>query len=399
MKRIFGLLLAFWVGSSSLYAQDTCRFFFSSFNNIEFGSDRLPLNFASDFYRGGYLDSASKTDAIVKLGSRNVSGYLASASVIAGVDADFNRFGWFVKAEYNSMAMIRYSSSLFQIAFFGNSYLAGDTAILNPFSLFSSSWVSIPSGIVFRTGREKKMQWMLGIGPVAAINYASIESDRLKLFTADDGSFIDLDMAWDFQRTPANPAFTGFGGTAFLRVSCPESNGMPEWYLAASAPSFVYFNNKSVLSTRDTAIHFTGADINDISMFDSEIQTTLDELENDFSIDGDTSDFSAWLPAHIEAGFKGNYGKICWAFDTKIVALEGYMPMLRISLAYPISNSVNLILPIRYGGFGGFNTGFGCALDLPCGLYAGIYADQLLSLAFPSYFTASGFALSIGFKN
>lgn len=399
MKYFTCFVLAVALGSTSMNAQDSTRFFISAVSDFDFGSDRLPLSFAADFYRGEYLDSASKTDALISLGRRNVTGYLTMSSITAGIDANSQQNGWFVRAEYSSMATIRYSSSLFQLAFFGNSYLAGDTVKLNPFSLNASSWFFIPAGIIFRTGKDKKLQWMVGVGPVAASNYMSVEADRLKLFTANDGSYIDIDMAWDYQRTPSYPQFKGYGGAVYMRLSSPETAGMPEWYIAATSPAYVHFNNKSIYSSRDTALHFSGAEIDDISMIDNEIQSTFDALEDDFSFKGDTASFAAWLPASIEAGFKGNYGKIDWAFNTHVVAIDGYMPMLRLSIGYPVSNNFHLILPVRYGGFGGFNTGIGCALNFPSGFYAGIYADQLLSLVFPDNFSACGFALSIGFKN
>ncbi len=191
------------------------------------------------------------------------------------------------------------------------------------------------------------------------------------LFTADDGTFLDFNIALELDQT--DTAHRGYFAQNGVGISTDLFYEMP--YTSFNRPGniridvrdlgFIGWSGNSMHYSADSSYRYEGVEVNDLFDLDS------NTINIDNVIDKNTNfrrgKYTSWIPGSIDIRTKSFYGKqlvfekgITWRFNSN--AKMYYYAKIHFLLGR--SKSVDIAYLLGYGGYGRFNSGLDLSADI-----------------------------------
>lgn len=372
MKKFLLILLIF---PFTLMAQDFEKKIWSieSFSMLE--SRSLLNDFSLDFYTGEFLDSTSKLVALDNLNAKNNIGYHTINSFQFGYIKTEKKIGPYISASHQKMMGIEFSKDLFELAFVGNESFSGRDIDLTPTNLQLNEFIDIRGGILWKL--NDKLTINASAGPAFGLNYQNISSTQLQMYTSEITDSIALDYNLSYSRTPSYPIINGFGFSSEIGAEGVFSG--IQWQASVSNLGVIWYNDRSVNTKKDSLIEFDGFELNELSDISSDIDNEIQRIENAFSLAGDTAKIKCNLPFKANISLQKEFQAFRLDISALYIDVPGFIPYVSLSPSKKVYKSIAISLPLKYGGFGGFNAGLGIEGVLKDNIHFKISSPALLS--------------------
>ncbi len=289
MKHFLPLLFAFTcMISLELNAQDPMLYIYRPHwphqstglhNSISFsgeytaGSDALTNSFVNSFYKGGYIDAETKAKQESKLLPSNRIGAYAGYAMSYCWRMDPDSGNWEFTVAYRDRQSLygKFSADAFRLAFEGNRAFKGQTANLDDTKLVYMHWQQLQFEGKFYSP-DNKSDAAFGFSVLNGQQLQEVIIHKASIFTASDGSFIDVNAKADwFQSDTASSRLGSQNGSgscfnfrfnAYLGDSA--SRYKSQFSFMVQDLGFIRWNDKSKIYSVDTNMHYTGVDASNV---------------------------------------------------------------------------------------------------------------------------------------
>lgn len=335
-----------------------------------FGSDAITNRLASEYYRKGFISNEIKDDVSTNLFERNVFGAEYNYSITIGQNLD-TIFGLlngnsFIRLSNRAHIHSKFKEDLFEMYFRGNKKFAGQKADLGPFDFRSISYQQFTYGIERYFRKNNKMiVWSSSLSLNIGQKYLDYRSEAASLYTAPDGSFIDLDLHLRIRSSDSSHnklgSFNGYGfsGSGSLIIKDEKQNA---WIFSAENLGFISWAKESAYIPIDSTFRFEGIDVSDIFDFSDTLPkkiTTDSAYKQAFLVDRSKKSFSAMLPFYIRGSYSAQIhpGKLILQIGVEHSFFAGAIPRGFSELKYNFKKRHQLALNLSYGGYTFWNFG------------------------------------------
>lgn len=378
---------------------------FAPFADFYTGSNCFTVKFTENFFGHGFISDEVKNDASSKLRNKNTIGIDFSTGALYMQKAEklFGPGGYLLAgAQYNFEESSRFTRDLFHLTFYGNYDLQGQTAD------FSGSKFSLTSLLEYKLGFMKvydqhynTFQYGITAGLVQGLSGVDMKIKHGSLFTATDGTYLNLDYNFDLYTSGKNrPDLSKFTGTGFTFDIFGQMD-LPEWGLRGSVflndLGAVFWDQNPTRITADTAFIFEGIAIDDLfTATDQAVGGETDSLFNLLHVEKGTKVFSQALPTRLNASITksqtdGWYGTL----GVQYLINTPYVPLIwaEAGKTFPplkLTTSLN----VHAGGYGNFNLGLEVMKQFGNFLQVKLGSNSLLGVFAPYIFTgAAGYVV------
>lgn len=370
----FAFLLVLFVCLVQAQDKATPEFDIYSLSSIE--SATLTSTFFNSFYSGSFIDSTTKWDAINQLGNKNKLGFFTLNRAEFRFP-DNKKISPYISASHQSMTGIEFPQKLFQLVFAGNNSLVGENVPMSPARLERWHFSTAIGGVGFQLNESIRI--FAGVGPAVVYSYGKVDFGKSSFFTSETADSVSLQLSGQYERSNNYPMVKGIGFTSELGIA--GQTGQFNWKILASNLGHVWFNSKSVNSQRDSLLYFTGLNIDDLSHFSAAVDDELNQFESALALDGDTAKLSASLPYMLFGQCQTKYHNFGFGLSVLQLGLPAFTPRIGLNVSWPEKGKVKAVVPMKYGGYGGFNIGLG--------IEARIAGNFVFSLCSPSLMSFS----------
>ncbi|MBU0763885.1 MAG: hypothetical protein KJ607_03515 [Bacteroidetes bacterium] len=335
------------------------------------GANTINNKFLSSVYRGDYIDNSLKDSNPVAgnnyLGSQqNIAlSFSCLPDSIFGLTNTGFRAGVYDHTYVNA----QFSEDLYDLAFYGNSMFAGDTANFSGLSCSYLRYQELQLGIFGQVVNSSgKTTFYGGISLLKGQKFDYIYITNGKLYTEETGACLDLVLAGGYftSDTAKNDitAFNGIGGC--LNFGVAYDNTVSDFGMNASLTHLgtLRWNENTSIIRLDTSLHYEGIVLNDLAEFDSVegkgfVQDTLEQAIEAMT---DNKRFVGTLPQRISLAFSKRF------FDRKLTGTLGVvalfnsncrMPVFYMETKWLFYRDNMAFLQFSYGGYSNFQVGIG----------------------------------------
>ncbi len=293
-------------------------------------SNTINNDFVKSFYYGDSIDADMKLGATTKLISANQLGGMSrigftySYHSLNGVNKPVFSFSVYDRSHLD----MKFTDDLFNTIFYGNKMFAGQTAELGNFSIDFLRYQQVRFGWGWK-GDATHGSYGFAFSLLSGEQNISVKMPKADLFTADDGTYIDLDidMTVDMTDTSRKNFFAQNGSGASIDFYYE----MP--YVFWNKPGRIRFdvkdlgairwNSNSMHYAADSSYHYEGIAVDDLFNLDS----TVSPLNIDNVIDENTTftkkQYTTRIPGMLDVHTRSMYGKqiafekgFTWRFNT-----------------------------------------------------------------------------------
>lgn len=335
-------------------------------------STTIHNDFARAFYYGKFIDQDLKFIATRRMEESNLiggmsrAGFTYTSQSLERYNAPVLSFSLFDRTHLD----LKFSNDMFRLIFYGNKEFAGQTAHLGDFALNLLRYQQ------FRFGWSKKGDadhgaYGFAFSLLSGEQNVLANMERADLFTAADGTFLDLDVKMDVHRTDTARkgyfAQNGMGLSTDLFYEMPYTFGDKPGRIRLDVKDlgFIAWNSNSMHYSAGSTHHYEGVEVSDLFNLDS---GTI-SIEN--GIDKATvlrrTKYLTDIPGSLDIHTKTFYGRniafekgLTWRFHTS--AKMYYYAKVHFLLGR--HRSVNIGYVLGYGGYGRFNSGLDLTTDL-----------------------------------
>jgi hypothetical protein len=398
---LFYLLILFSNGKAqiaTLFTEDlsdlpNARVGITSDNFVNASS--LTTKFINKFYTGGYIDATLKNQVRSKTKNSNRMG----AELNEGIFASFKLDSLFHKDAFHLFLSVRdrfhfdarFPKDFFNVGFYGNAEYAGRTADLSDFNLNMLRYQQFQIGI-FSSKLDSAARWGIGLSFLKGEQYYSVLARKAKLFTSDDGQYIDFDT--DIEMAQSNPsnkglkAINGYGASMDIYFEAPfqTSFGPSKLVVSVADIGLIRFNDQSIYRKQDSLFHYAGFRVK--SIFDLQdstfLQTSQDSIQNKI-LPSKKRSVTTTLPSTFNLSFESKINShFHLAEGIHYIFNANYKLLAYLKGNIYFNKNVMISATIGYGGYAGFNCGIGLGANLGAGfsLYAG--SNNLEGFLFPA---------------
>jgi|GEM_PF-3389229 len=355
----------------------------SSVNALE--SRTLNTDFFLDFYTGQYIDSATKWSTIADLKPSCYLGFFSNNKAEVFIPFSEKKLSLYVSGSHQSLLGIGFTPGLFQLVFTGNHTLVGQQVYMDPGNMHQYRFSTICGGAAWKFDNDITVY--AAAGPVLQQALSDLDFHKSTFYTAPAADSLSLTLKGDYARAGGYAVFKGYGITAEMGA---KGSGMNyNWNVSVSNIGKAWMNRHSVQSQRDTLMYFTGIELTDLSDISAVVENELDDIEEGLSLNGDTTNICKWLPMLVSGEYQQSFGK----FETRVSVLyyhtPGFIPFTTVAPSYEIFKSLRIAVPLKYGGYGGFNAGIGFETQLT--------RSVSMILDFPTLLTFTGDKTSLSY--
>lgn len=335
-----------------------------------FASDAITNRFAGEYFNKGFLSNDMKDAVSKNLFRRNYFGAEFNASITVGQKLD-TMFGLlkgnsFIRLSNCAHIDGQFEEDLFEIFFRGNKNYAGKKAELGPFNLKSYTYQQFTYGIErqFET-KNKNVVWSAAVSLNIGQKYNSYHSENASLYTAPDGTFLDIDL--DLKLRSSDSAqnklgtFNGYGfsGSGMLIIKDENQN---TWSFSADNLGYIRWTKESSELQVDSTFRFEGIDVSDLFDFSDSIKkviTTDSAYVQAFLTNRQKKSFNDMLPFHLRASYSGQLvpGKLILQIGAEQILFAGARLKGFSALKYNFKRKHQLALNLSYGAYTLWNIG------------------------------------------
>jgi hypothetical protein len=233
-------------------------------------ADALTNLFASRLYLGGRISENEKNQVDKRLRYINRFG----GDFDYGISWSWSPTEIFGKKNIRLTTQIRdrlhidgiFSADLFRLAFYGNKSFAGKTADLGNLRLNQIRYQQLNLGMEFMTDSSKN-SYGFSLSLIKGENFLRSDVKRASLYTSPDGTFMDLDIVMEAQRSDTAKktplAFNGIGGAIDLFWEMPYLTRYNEGILTMQLSDFgfIRWNQNSEHYRIDSSYHYAGINV------------------------------------------------------------------------------------------------------------------------------------------
>ena len=352
MKSTHTLLLILLVYFLSAQSDKYPEIRIESWNSLE--SKTLSTDFFSKFYFGKYIDSTTKWNEIEHLNEKNHVGFFSNNRVEVWLPSE-KKYSLYFSGSHQSLLGAGFSKGLFQLVFTGNNSLVGQHVLTNPATMDKYRFSTLSAGVAWQITDDIKIH--AAAGPVALYSCARIGFSESDFFTSLAADSLALNLEGDYMRSGGHTFIKGTGFSTELGIE--GTNGGFEWRVTISNIGRVWMNKRTIDSQRDTLMYFTGVEVSDLSDFSAVVEDELDNLEEGFSLKGDTMNTAIALPLLITGECRTEFGKLRTDLNILYYNLPGFIPYVQFRPSWPLTAGIRVSLPVKYGGYGSINAGAG----------------------------------------
>jgi hypothetical protein len=338
--------------------------------DYSFASGAITSQLGAEYYRNGFITTAMKDEVSNNLFRNNVFGGEYNTSITVGQNLD-TIFGLLSGSSYirlSNRAHIdsKFEDDLFEMFFRGNKNYAGKNADLGPFSLKSYTYQQFSYGIErHKQSKKKNITWSAGVSLNIGQKYTGFESPGTTLYTADDGSYLDIDLDLTIRNSDSSHSnlgsFNGFGfsGTGMLIIKDENQNA---WAFSADNLGYIRWTKESSEVPVDTTFRFEGIDATDLFDFSDSIRkeiTTDSAYVQAFLTKRSKGSFTEMLPFHLRASYTAQLkpGKLILQIGAEHILFANARLKGFSALKYTIKKRHQLAVNLSYGGYTFWNIG------------------------------------------
>ena len=337
-------------------------------------SKTLSTDFFSKFYFGKYIDSTTKWNEIEHLNEKNYIGYFSNNRIEICLPSE-KKYSLYFSGSHQSLLGAAFSKGLFQLVFTGNNSLVGQHVITNPATIDKYSFTTLSAGVAWQINDNIKIR--AAAGPVAMYSCARFNFPETDFFTSQTADSLALNLKGNYMRSGGHTFIKGIGFSAEFGIE--GRNDDFEWDVTFSNIGRTWMNKHTIDSKRDTLMYFTGIEISDMSNFSAVVEEELDNLEENFSLKGDTGNTDIAFPLLITGKLRTEFGKLRTDINILYYNMYGFIPYIQLRPSWPLTTGIRISLPMKYGGYGSFNAGLGFEFDISKRLSAQIDFPSVLS--------------------
>ncbi len=335
-----------------------------------FASNAITNQLAGEYFRKGFITKDMKDVVSKNLSRRNSFGGEFSASITIGQNLD-TIFGLlsgnsFIRLSHRAHINSKFEKDLFEIYFRGNKNYAGQTAELGPLNLKSYTYQQFTYGIErYHQRKQKSIIWSASISLNIGQKYTAFDSPGTSLYTAPDGSFLDLDMHLNIktndssQSKPGSFNGYGFSGSGMLIIKDENQNA---WSFSADNLGYIHWTKESADVPVDTTFRFEGIDVSNLFDFSDTIRkviTTDSAYVQAFVTTRRKKSFNDMLPFHFRAAYSAqlNPGKLILQIGAENIFFAGARVRGFSELKYNFKKRHQIAINLSYGGYTFWNVG------------------------------------------
>ncbi len=374
-----------------------------------FNSDAFTNEFFSAFYNGDFIDKGLKDRVDKRLTYINRWGF----DLKTEINWRYSPAKLFGKKGLSCNASIKdrlhgdgiFSQDFYRVALYGNKMFAGEHADLGNFKLNFLGYQQLQFGIEWNLDSVKN-NYGIAISLLKGERNFTVDVKRGDLYTADDGSYIDMDFAIRSKQSDTSQtgplAFNGFGLSTDMFYEIPYVTWYNDGVLSIQLQDlgFIQWNSRSMDHRLDTFIHYEGLVVNDI--FDLQ-SGTFPETDPDTIINNNlkyrVEAYTTFLPAIFSISATTYYGKkflvekgINYRF------LANARPYYYGTFMWNTCKALTLGWNVSYGGYGRFNAGMEAELRFARRFTVNVNSFYLAGILVPSKLGGLGANLSLSGK-
>lgn len=361
------------------------------------GSNHLPASFINNLLFGGMIDEDQKDKAAEKLADENNAGFDFYNAVWFNTPlGDSSPYRLHLGVEYMNHRSIAYSPDLYTIGFYGNAGFAEQTADLSDGRYDGNVWMSYKVGMSRQFG---------GFTLAATASFVQglwgqeMDVPQASVYTAPDGSYLDLDYDITFQSAGTGVVRwgkthgTGWSGDVHLGWHSKDN----KWSALVTAADFgtIAWNVEAFQYYADTSIRFEGIDVTNVILSGNNAAVGDEDLLFDYLFaDSTNTSFTTNIPMRMEGNLTHQMDN-GWMFTLGAMRRvhTSHRPLGYLRVGKPLGESTFASAILSAGGYGGYGVGldirqqFGHFISLHAG------SSSLLGFAAPDAFsTVSAYA-------
>lgn len=374
--------------------------YFSAYGSGYINSSALTNSFFKSYlYTKSYIGDDLKQQQVDRLKKSNTVG----ADIKVGVYGQykFNNIRIEAGLTYRDFSSSQFSSDAFKLIFYGNSMYAGQTASLDPMSVYHVNYQTLYMGLKKTVGKKQNIQLGARVGVVRGGRLQKIHSKNASLYTDSYGSYLTLNGKFDIAYTDDStyatvPSMNGGGLTSdyFFSIKADRS----EIAVELLDVGFVRWNDVTTYHG-DGSYTYTGISVDNIIGGNGFVldPVNLATVFENMGLSKTVKDVTYMLPAILHVSYYRHVSpKVSLTGGVRQQFVQGYLPRVYGKLAYYLKKDFVFVPTIAYGGFG--------RADIELGI-AKTFSDHLLvstNVMWFEYFAApdktSGHGMTLAFS-
>jgi hypothetical protein len=346
-----------------LYAKDTCKNLLLIKTDNYYNSNAIHNNFLSSFYKGGFIDSLSKTRVSNKLNTKNNLGaeisfnamyYLHNSIAMGNAKRAFC-----INTGYFEYYNTTFSENLFSLIFFGNKQFAGNNISLALFNYQKISGQKIGFGIY-----NKNSFSSVCINFYNLSSYQNYNVNRANFFTEANGQYITLNINEQITITDTNRRniFSnngwGLGTDIVLNLNTGKNRSATiddAFTINIENFGFAVLNSNTLHQAADTTINYSGFQVNNILNINNLLPVNLtDTLKLNYT----KASKNILLPFTVTIGkIPSRYttNRIESFYGIRYRYASNYKPLFYAGVFIKVNPKFHTSVNLQTGGYGNFN--------------------------------------------
>ncbi len=333
------------------------------------GSNHINASMVNKLFFGGYIDKNMKDEALKKSLGYNRAGAYLNYNIHSFFSPKKNKdkISFLVAAKQQYLIHAGYTEDFFQLAFYGNKPLAGNTANLAHSNINTITFNELKFGVLF-----KKVDSTAKIG----VSFSILQGNRLIYFAFGKNSSLFTSTSYDeiifnsnFNVTISDTSqkkwyyLNGIGASTDIYFETPYKSKLGKMSALSvniNNFGFIHWLRNSVKYSTDSILKFNGYHIN--SIYDVK-DSTLNKINADSIFKEITNarkgGFNTNIPTNIIL-----YNKIFFkdlkpslGIGFRYIFNANYKPYVFMEPAYQLNSHFQGTLHIGYGGYSLFNFG------------------------------------------
>jgi len=361
-------------------------------------SNAITNQFTKSIIKGQYIDNDLKNKVSKKLGDENRFGGDINAGIYFSnkLENFIGKTGisYYIGLRDREHFDMSFSKDLFDLGFYGNSRFADDTANFSPLNFNLLRYQQFEFGFLFNDGKMGT-----GISLLKGEQFLSADVSKGTMFTAADGSFIDVELAMKLKQSDTEnygfKAINGVGISAdyFAIINLKKTDSTHQFLFEIKDLGFIKWNKNSLESTVDTALHYDGVEINlrDSFYTKNAINTNLNTYKK-----SEKRKFNTALPVFLHLAYSVDFTarlKVIGGFKYRFFA--NYSLCYYMRGIYKINDHFSASAKLAFGGYGKLNFGLGIKTQIGKKFNITLTSDNLEGFILPAHTTGQGAFISV----
>ena len=319
-------------------------------------STALTNSFVKQFLFQGHVSESAKNDVSVKVKDFNRIGYDINLGITGTYQKD--NLTYVAGINYRNNFNSRFTRDLFEVMFRGNKNYADKNAILTSSSINYFSYQNIHIGV----SKELSQRPVIIGGGISLINgtqYQNIDIKKGDIYTAIDGSYIDVNADFKISNSKNKHPNAPFGNGIGAGVNLNFTTWTEKSRLNVNVKDLGFIYWKNLISTKvDSSIRYEGLEISNILDYKGYSFSGFNEdtIKKQYHVYDVEENQNKAIPFTISANYNCIiYKNIDLFLGAKYIAFANYYPQVNLKSIIHFKNNLLIMPGLNLGGYGKFN--------------------------------------------